>query len=230
MKWFKHDTGAIKDEKIQALIESEGIIGYALFFIVCELCAEKIKAEQINPKVAISWRYIELLTRTRRLTIGRVLDTCQSLGLLIKHEHPDEMIVEIPKLLKRLDNWTNRSVVATEELPSDFPTNKNKKKNKNKKENKSVEYPSDFLRFWDNYPKKVAKPVAFRAWNHIAPNEQTQGEILAGLGRAKTSEQWAKDEGRYIPNPATFLNQRRWEDEWKQSNQSTDQILREVFK
>ena len=27
------------------------------------------------------------------------------------------------------------------------------------------------------------------------------------------SEQWLKDEGRYIPHPATWINGRRWEDE-----------------
>ncbi len=29
----------------------------------------------------------------------------------------------------------------------------------------------------------------------------------------KQSEQWTKDNGRFIPNPATWLNQGRWEDE-----------------
>jgi hypothetical protein len=27
------------------------------------------------------------------------------------------------------------------------------------------------------------------------------------------SEQWRRDDGRFIPHPATWLNQRRWEDE-----------------
>ena len=72
---------------------------------------------------------------------------------------------------------------------------------------------SAFTTFWSLYPKKVAKPVALRAWIKLSPSEPLQGAILASLKRAMTSDDWLKDEGRYIPHPATWLNQRRWEDE-----------------
>lgn len=35
---------------------------------------------------------------------------------------------------------------------------------------------------------------------------------LEGLERWKGSRDWLKDGGQFIPHPATFLNQRRWED------------------
>jgi hypothetical protein len=37
--------------------------------------------------------------------------------------------------------------------------------------------------------------------------------MLAALAVHVASEQWRRDDGRYIPHPATWLNQRRWEDE-----------------
>jgi hypothetical protein len=37
--------------------------------------------------------------------------------------------------------------------------------------------------------------------------------MLAGVERWKQTEQWQKEGGQFIPYPATFLNQRRWEDE-----------------
>lgn len=36
--------------------------------------------------------------------------------------------------------------------------------------------------------------------------------ILEDIERRKSGEDWSKDGGKYIPNPATYLNQRRWED------------------
>ena len=39
------------------------------------------------------------------------------------------------------------------------------------------------------------------------------GELIATVERARFSEQWTKDGGSFIPHPATWLNQRRWEDE-----------------
>ena len=40
-----------------------------------------------------------------------------------------------------------------------------------------------------------------------------QSTILSALSRQKQTPQWTKDNGQYIPNASTWLNQRRWEDE-----------------
>lgn len=37
--------------------------------------------------------------------------------------------------------------------------------------------------------------------------------LIAAVNTQKQSQQWLKDNGQYIPNPATWLNQGRWEDE-----------------
>jgi hypothetical protein len=70
-----------------------------------------------------------------------------------------------------------------------------------------------FARFWDSYPKKVAKGKAEKAWSTLDPSEQLTATILDAVERAKNSVNWRKDGGQYIPHPATWLHQRRWEDE-----------------
>ena len=70
-----------------------------------------------------------------------------------------------------------------------------------------------FERFWEKYPKKVGKTVAEKAWKKLAPDEQLFGRIMDALCIAVRCDQWRKDNGQFIPNPATWLNQRRWEDE-----------------
>ena len=37
--------------------------------------------------------------------------------------------------------------------------------------------------------------------------------VLAALELQKGSQQWQRDGGRYVPHPATWLNQGRWQDE-----------------
>ena len=69
-----------------------------------------------------------------------------------------------------------------------------------------------FNQFWKEYPKKVGKVVAQRSFNKLKVSDSLLKEILNGLRAYKETEQWQKDRGKYIPNPATFLNQRRWED------------------
>lgn len=87
---------------------------------------------------------------------------------------------------------------------------------------------SGFETFWLEYPnhKKKSKGSAEKAWKKLSPNEQLQGLILAALKRAKTSEEWAKDAGRYVPYPATWLNGKRWQDEYGQGDMNAPPRLR----
>ena len=71
---------------------------------------------------------------------------------------------------------------------------------------------TDFDKFWAVYPRKVSKPQAMRSWKKAVTNEKTVKEIMAAVEMAKASADWKKDGGKYIPYPATWLNNRRWED------------------
>lgn len=83
-------------------------------------------------------------------------------------------------------------------------------KEKSKTENKQQEY---FSIFWALYPKKVGKGAAEKSWKKIKPTKDLLEKMLNAIEIAKQSMQWNKDNGQYIPNPATWLNQKRWEDE-----------------
>ena len=70
-----------------------------------------------------------------------------------------------------------------------------------------------FAQFWELYPKRVAKQAAAKAFGRIKPDEALMRKILDAVQRQKDSPQWREEGGKYIPNPATWLNGRRWEDE-----------------
>lgn len=74
-------------------------------------------------------------------------------------------------------------------------------------------FDNSFEKFWSSYPKKIAKQQALKAWEKLNPDEGLIAEILASLEKQKRSVQWTKDNGQYIPYPATWLNGARWEDE-----------------
>lgn len=77
----------------------------------------------------------------------------------------------------------------------------------------SPDVQESFKRFWNAYPKKKSIGQAERTFAKLKPNEQLLEAILASLERAKTSEDWRKDGGRFIPYPATWLNGEGWEDD-----------------
>ena len=85
---------------------------------------------------------------------------------------------------------------------------------------KKQEYVEGFDAFYALYPKHVGKAAALKAWNKLKPNAELQEIMAKALMEQKQSAQWNKDGGQYIPNPATWLNQRRWEDEVKQYHSS----------
>ena len=70
-----------------------------------------------------------------------------------------------------------------------------------------------FAAFWEVYPKKVGKEAARKAWKRVKPDAALYERILCAVDAAKGCDQWCREGGRYIPNPATWLNQGRWDDE-----------------
>lgn len=70
-----------------------------------------------------------------------------------------------------------------------------------------------FDQFWFAYPKKVGKDTAKKAFEKRKPDSALLRLMIEAIDRQKESPQWQKDEGQYIPNPATWLNGGRWMDE-----------------
>lgn len=84
-----------------------------------------------------------------------------------------------------------------------------------KKQNKELNelQEKQFDKFWQAYPKKVSKKQAQKSWKKINPSLELFEKILKALEMVKQTEQWEKDNGKFIPYPATWLNQERWTDE-----------------
>lgn len=83
-----------------------------------------------------------------------------------------------------------------------------------KKEPSSPDKPDDgFAEFWKAYPRKVGKGAALKAWGKIKSKADTLQAILQAIAWQRTSKDWTKDDGQFIPHPSTWLNEQRWLDE-----------------
>lgn len=108
-----------------------------------------------------------------------------------------------------------------------FPGNPDKNVRHSKKESKKEdqntpkapkgasvpEYcPEIFERFWTLYPIHKSRQSAVKAWDKLKPSGELMRTISKALKRQMaTDEQWVRGIG--IPYAATYLNQRRWEDD-----------------
>ena len=68
-----------------------------------------------------------------------------------------------------------------------------------------------FAEFWAEYPKKVGKGAAEKAFRKLKASVYPL--LIPAIERQRRTAQWQKDGGQYVPNPATWLNQERWLDE-----------------
>lgn len=73
-------------------------------------------------------------------------------------------------------------------------------------------YPAAFERWWDDYPKKTGKRDAYRKWTAAKKGigaDELHTRLLDRLPGLIATQQ---RDPRYVPNPATWLNQGRYDD------------------
>lgn len=113
------------------------------------------------------------------------------------------------------DRKQSQTVVKIVDIDIDVDINKDKRVLA-QKSTKVDPFEESFIRFWNAYPRKMAKQAASKAWSKIEATEVDL--LLERLEAFKQSHEWTKDDGNFIPYPATWLNGRRWEDELKNAN------------
>ena len=74
-------------------------------------------------------------------------------------------------------------------------------------------FETGFERFWKAWPastRKGAKSECRKKWDKHYCETQTD-QIIKHIEWLKTTEQWLKGNGAFIPAPLVYLNQQRWD-------------------
>lgn len=108
----------------------------------------------------------------------------------------------------------------------DIDNTKKRSSTKEERKEKEKKEDADFDRFWKVYPNKKGKGVARTAFQK-AKAKVSVDVMISAVENQKRSRQWTDDGGKYIPHPATWLNQERWEDsiQVEVANDSSDPFL-----
>ena len=103
----------------------------------------------------------------------------------------------------------------TESLTQDelIPSSSSSKKKTPQTKKASQEALAHFDAFWNRYPRKIKKSYAKAKYLKALEDGVDPKVILDGLNRARI--EWAAD-GRpeFIPHPSSWINQKRWEDDY----------------
>lgn len=69
-----------------------------------------------------------------------------------------------------------------------------------------------FVKVWEAYPKQSAYGPALQAWMQLNPDQELQATMIEAIADQKESEQWARENGRFIPDLGNWLKNKRWLD------------------
>lgn len=159
-------------------------------------------------------------SRRPEADFDRALDALQTVGLIDRYTVDDTIYLQVINFDQHQPNLHKRTESRFPESPGISGKVRPNLTELNLTESKRTEPCADahsadclFAEFWASYPKKKAKEAAQRAWTKRRPNSELLAVILRALTHQKASPDWQKDSGRYIPLPATWLNNARWTDE-----------------
>ena len=69
-----------------------------------------------------------------------------------------------------------------------------------------------FVSFWASYPRKVGKGAALARWGRLTAADRSAAiEAVPRFAAAQNAR--PREDHRYCPHPATWLSERRWEDD-----------------
>ena len=144
---------------------------------------------------------------------------------MLASELTDAGLIEIYEVEGRLYaeilSFKNHQVINNREAESVLPSRvkvasrrvqgEGRKEGKERKEGTESD-DSLFDRFYEAYPRKVGKLAAIKAFAKCKADEALVDQMIAAIEEQKQSAQWVKDNGQFIPHPATWLNNERWAD------------------
>lgn len=99
MKWFKHDTDANTDNRLQNVLLDYGLEGYGLYWYCLELIASKVDREKVTFELEHDARVIARNTGSTPQKVEEMMRYFVSIGLF---ENADG-IISCLKMAKRLD-------------------------------------------------------------------------------------------------------------------------------
>jgi hypothetical protein len=220
MDWFRHDTNANLDEKLQEVLLDYGLEGYGLYWYCIELIVGKTSVDNITFELKHDARVIARNTGSSPQRVEEIMKRFIAYGLF---ENTDGKITCF-KVAKRLmssatSNPQMRNLIQDIKLRHDgiMTASDLISSDKIRLDKIRIDKPlrtnvldDGFEEFWQAYPKKVGKEAARKSWTKSKLNVD---QVLKSLEWQKESDQWQKSDGQFIPNPATYLNQGRWLDE-----------------
>lgn len=235
MKWFKHDTDANMDAKLQEVLLDYGLEGYGLYWYCIELIAGKVGAENLTFSLEHDARIIARNTGSTTQKITEMMTRFVDVGLF----EDNDGLVTCMRLAKRLDksmtsNPEMRLAIEGIRKNHDSVMTQSAKpmQDKNRLEENRVDKNKDmvdqeFERFWLAGMTKQSKQKSKQAFEKqfkeaCKSDKSTTAEsftdyLVFDVQQRLAAQMFGFDK----MHPSTYLNQQRWNDDIAKPSQAS---------
>ena len=230
MKWFKHDTDANMDAKLQEVMLDYGLEGYGLYWYCIELIAQRVNGDNLTFELEHDCRIIARNTGSTPQKVEQMMKSFINLGLL----NADNGHVFCLKLASRCDDFTakavrrngikslsNQSVGVSPTKSDKVPLEEEEEVRKISKkiEERNTVITDGFDHWWKLYPSERRKNkkgclVKFKSKCKNLNDDEVENlvneisqDIIKRIEALKRP-----DEVQFIPMTESYLNQERWKD------------------
>ena len=236
VKWIKITTDIFDDEKIlliESLPDSYAIIT-VWFKLLCLAGKQNNSGVFLMGRIPYTDKMLATIFRMKETTVTLALRTFEEFGMIEivdgvitipnwgKHQNLDQLESKKQYMRNYMAEYREKQKALTSGK-SNCKTN-GKANVSQAEEDIDIDIDKDkediypFDEFWSAYPKKKAKEAARKAWAKLKPDETLGKEIIQAVTDSAKTKDWIKENGKYIPYPATYLNGKRWEDERNEAN------------
>ena len=218
MKWFKHDSDANLDDKLQNLMLDYGLKGYGLYWYCLELIANKFDHTNINLELKHDARIIAKNTGETAKEVEDIMKRMVELDLFTQSQG----VIQCLKLGTRFESSASSNALVRKTIGQlkanggkaliesqynhNVVTAEEKRIEEKRTEKKDL---ADFDKFYSKYPRKVKKERAIKSWLKLKPDINV---VLKALEYQLSNDKRFRSV-EYIPHPSTWLNDKEWENE-----------------
>jgi hypothetical protein len=234
MQYFKHFGTMRHDIKIKRVISKYGLEGYGLYNLTLESITESLSTDSPLPDLQETCEDIAEFYNGNTAKINEIMNFMINQGLFDLDEITGRIMCN--KLYKFLDTSQTRSVelramitgykaalkqpneliedksqtVSDGHRQSNTSHDKSERIRRRKEEEKEIE--KEFNQFWESYKKKQKRKDCEKKY-HILYSKNKLPKIIEHINIIESWHKTDKWKDGYQPDPLTWLNGERWNDE-----------------
>ena len=222
MKWFKHDSNASRDAKLEKLIMKYGVEGYGLYWYCIEIIAGELSIENITFELEHDSEILAYKLKMDSRKVEEIMAYCIHLNLF--DINPDTNRVRCMALAKRVDEYTAKNpeimkiknsivkqlpIVSGQNHDSVLPDKIRLDKirlDKNKDNNKEF----SFEVIYNKYPRREGQKQAEKYFKTTVKTQIDWDNINKALSNYMNYLYKNKIEAQFIKMASTWFN--NWQD------------------